>query len=243
MSALVMCVLCAACPEVAQPTTPGTPEAPNDPGTHVDVAGRTLALEPAGSGGAGGAETTPSSGTGNGSSTTSPSSPAVGTAPTPRWVLRDAKGTPVKAWVSVSSYAASASARFPDMPTAVSVTYAGQRYIGLNYTLETGAVIADNGCMAADWRGLQVQPHSPCTILFSDAACTNAKLAQGSGTFVIGGKAYYATTKTESLTPAYVWNNGACAEVSIHAGVPLVAVPDDIAGLLGNAPYSLELVY
>src|SRR4029077_596652 len=79
MSAFVMCVLCAACPEVAQPTTPGTPEAPDDPVTGVDVAGRTLALEPAGSGGAGGAENTP--GTGTGSSTTAPSSPTVACTP------------------------------------------------------------------------------------------------------------------------------------------------------------------
>jgi len=217
-----------------QPTTSTSPDAsvePVDPPTDIRaVAGRTLALEGAG---AGGADITPSSGT-------TPSTPTVVTPPSPRWVLRDAHGTAVRALVS-PGYAPTAL-RFADTtPATVFVNYAGQRVIQLNYSLDTGAVLADNGCTAADWHGLPSS--SPCTVLFSNASCTDVGLVATSGVYVIGGKPHYATTRTTSIAAAYVWQNGACVTSPSRSGVPIAAVPDDVAGLLSAAPYTLELVY
>jgi hypothetical protein len=189
------------------------------------VAGRTLAVTGGTAGGAGGTVSTP---------TPAPTKPAD---PSPRWVLRSASGAAVQADVW-PGYAAETS-RFANVSaTSVYVRFVGQRHIDLTYSLATGALVADNGCSASDWRSLPAK----CAVYYADAACSQA-LGTNQWIDVIGGKPYYVDTTPAPVTAAFYWSGTACIASSGGPWYPFVQVPSDVAGLLPSAPYSLELVY
>jgi hypothetical protein len=166
--------------------------------------------------------------------------------PRPRWVLRDKDGAPAQ--VDVSPLYNEKTPRFGTEPDCVRVNYAGQRRIDLSYDLSTGKLALRSTCDS----GALVNPgYTSIKQLgtYATPDCSGIAYINGANLLIwLTDQVYYSYPAPIDLTMTSSWNpeTSTCESVSASRAetlYPLQAVPDDVANLLPNPPYTLELVY
>jgi hypothetical protein len=160
--------------------------------------------------------------------------------PRPHWVLRDKNGTPVQADV-YPRWPTNAPPFATGGETGVAINYSGRKSIGLIYNLATGKLATSTEVSgglqaAATWRDTSTW--------FLDSACQNSPVfASRYYTLAVANTVYYAANLAAAGT-VYQWDGHACtATTGTTTWYAMTPVPADVANLLPNPPYTLELVY
>jgi hypothetical protein len=197
-----------------------------DAGASVAAAGSSLVA--GGSAGSSGAKAQESAGDG---------------LPRPHWVLRDKNGTPVQA--AVSPQRPAGSPRFASgTELGVWINDYGSKSIGLTYKLATGKPADENELPGGI---LTVATWHETSDRFLDAACQTSPVFATRYTVVsVANTLYYATDAAPAGT-VYLWDGRTCTVPGGGGGggtrYTMTPVPAEVANLLPNPPYTLELAY
>jgi hypothetical protein len=203
-------------------------------GSSVAHAGRAMAGAAAGSGG--------------GVAGAAAQEPQADALPRPHWILRDKHGTPMQ--VDATPGYADTTPGFGVQPDCVSITHAGQRRIGLGYMLSTGKVALPGECNATgvydqrpSWRS------SGALWSFADAQCETPLATSAVFIVAIGDQLYHSQTGAPTVpSTLYRWvsESATCEAFANTSNARMwtwAPMPSEVAGLLSQAPYTLELAY